>query len=128
MTIRRTEWHPDTCRCGVVFAWDDAVDPVLRTHSLIEILEKDPAHAGLDDVTLYDTLFDENRRKNLTFNIADKQVPGIDLAAITWTFTGSGDTRVLEITFAPGTLNAGQLTAVQNLSDLQFGPNKVVVS
>lgn len=128
MVVRKTEWHPDTCRCGVEFAWDDAVDPGVRSHSLAAILQRCPVHIGLDDVTLYDTLFDENRRKNLTLNIADKQSPGIDLGDITWTFTGSGDTRVLVITFAPGTLTPGQLTAVQTLSDLQFGPNKVVVS
>ncbi len=120
MTIKTTRWEPDTCECAVVYEWDDDVPSEQRIHSLSEIINKGPEHAHILDASLYTTVLDENRRKNVMFNIVNTTDPEI---IPEWEFTAG---RVLQITFS-GNIPNNIKQQLQAAADLQFGSGKVEV-
>lgn len=65
--IRITKWRPDTCGCEVDYEWDDTVSQDERVHTAVATI-KCAEHDGVDDdnVTIYDTVLEENQRKNRT--------------------------------------------------------------
>lgn len=128
----------DTCpnmatkdACVIEEEWDASVDPSARVHTLVRVLHKCSAHAALDDVSLRDAVVDENVRKNLALSIISNHHAG-ELNAtrlaelmdtVEWSFDES---RLLRIT-VPGAQGPG-IAAVQASCNLQFGPDKVIVS
>jgi len=128
--IHEQEWIPDTCAdpvradsCILVETWDDAVPDGQRVLTFKARLRSCSRHAGLADLECFLANYDENRRKNVTFTIAN-QVKAIGLDKFAWNFDGNG---VLHVSFA-GELTNAQRTAVQNYCDVQFGPGKVVIT
>jgi hypothetical protein len=128
MTIQRTTWGPDTCECRLVYEWDDAVDESLRIHTLAEVLNKCAAHSTIVDLSLLQSVVDENRRKNITPQLAIAQMAalGTDITQrwFTWTYTAG---RVLQVTFTGVVVPTATKNKIQNACDLQFGPGKVQI-
>lgn len=84
-----------------------------------------PDHAMLaEGNSLLDTLFNENRRKNLAVNMIQVGNAGLAEELIVWRFTGTGTDRVLHLQYPH--VADGDLT-FQAQMDLQFGPGKVVL-
>lgn len=128
MTIKTTTWHPDTCRCGATYTWDDAVDPLTRVHTFQRILETCPAHISLSGVELYDTMVDENARKNITFNIVSVARVDLNPDVMIFSYTGTGKDRVLQASFPSDNLSTAEKATLQAAANVQFGPGKVVVT
>lgn len=62
--IQLTEWIPDTCKCRMVMAWDDAVPVEERVHT-IEVMNPCEFHLSEPDKQVaFDKVQEENRRKN----------------------------------------------------------------
>lgn len=123
MATKTTRWRPDTCGCIVEYKWDTEVAPEARTHTYSRTIATCPEHAALAGNALYTEVVSENRRKNLVLGIAQ----GID-SAITdegykWSFDAN---RVLQASFSGTTPVTRQ--QIQDACDLQFGPNRVVVT
>lgn len=125
MAIQQTQWSPETCSCTIVYEWDDAIPQDLRIHALRNIVHKGPEHNGIIDASILPTLWDENRRKNLTFDLAKQELPEIDNERFSWSWT---EGRVLEVTIKNmGNIPAALKARLQAACDLRFGPGKVVI-
>jgi hypothetical protein len=125
MTMQRTTWGPDTCSCRVTYEWDDTVDPSVRIHTLVSVETKCSRHNPIVDLSLLQSVLDENRRKNLTISMVVAQLSITDDWSkwFTWVYTAGG---VLQITFIVN-VNQANKTKIQNACDLQFGPGKVQI-
>ena len=65
-----TTWRPDTCDCEIEYAWDDSIPQDGRVHTAHKINRVCPAHvAETDKVKHYETVLEENHRKNLTIDL-----------------------------------------------------------
>lgn len=58
------QWQPDTCDCIINYQWDDTLSDADRVHTVKEVIRRCKFHQTLDDVTHYDTVLEENTRKN----------------------------------------------------------------
>jgi hypothetical protein len=110
--LTTTRWSPDTCKCVIDFEWD-----------------KD----------FYDTILDENQRKNYTRqeiiealsdvrqtddkgNFIFKE--GID---ISFSWTGTNKDRLLHLSVTGFALTTQQKATVQGITDSRFGNGKVLI-
>lgn len=141
MAIQTTRWSPDTCGCKVEYTWDDTVPQEQRIHTFSKLVNTCSDHNSLTDKACYDILNDENLRKNNTLGLIRKNHPSltqtytnpdgttyIDFAPgkePLWQFSGTGDTRVLEITSTNLTLS--EKTNLNATCTTQFGSGKVVI-
>lgn len=128
--IRQQRYTPDTCTnpatgdaCSLIEEWDDAVDPVSRAHSMIRVEKQCSRHAALDPATCYARNYEENRRKNVSFSIAQSVKASLPLAAFKWSFDQAG---ILSVDFGDE-LTTQQKTQLRNALNIQFGPNKATV-
>jgi len=126
---KQNNWGSDTCRCKITFEWDDDLPEHLRVYSHFATIRKCPAHAALDGNTLYQTMLDENNRKNDLMSLAVQLKPSIrppeDVSLRTiydFYFDGS---RALHITILG--LNSTEKTTLQGLADTRFGTGKVII-
>lgn len=127
MATQYTTWGPDTCTCRITYSWDDAVDPSVRVHTLHSVEVKCAAHASIVDLSLLQTVLDENRRKNITSSIAREQIglaADSQLSWYNWAFTAG---RVLQVTIAGIQVSQSVKNKIQAACDLQFGPLKVEI-
>ena len=122
MAIKTQRWGPDTCGCIFEETWDTDVAPVNRVHTFVNRVKDDPAHAALTGLEAYNTVRDENRRKNITFKIALGIEAALKTLNYTWLFDAN---RVLEVQFVDINIPPPIKTFIQDACDLQFGPNKV---
>ena len=60
--LHKTKWSPDTCECQLVYETDDE-QPLLDA-KVVEIIQICPFHTGSDMIKHYDTVLEENQRKN----------------------------------------------------------------
>ena len=74
---------------------------------------------------MYDTVTEENRRKNLTFGIASTTNKDITSDEFTWSFDKDLN---LVVSFGKAPVSDLDKLAIQAACDVQFGAGKVVVS
>lgn len=139
MTIKTTRFSPDTCGCELEYTWDDTLTESERVHSFKSIV-KCPVHSGQADETAYNTVFEENPRKNIALErcLANGPTALFDTIdgtrqlkqGITYNFSWSGTApnRVLNISFTGITLTTTQRNAIQTALNTRFGVGKVVIS
>lgn len=127
MTVKRTTWGPDTCACRLTYEWDDALDPLLRIHTLVATENKCPAHAAMVDDSILAVVLEENRRKNIAASIARVELGRATddpMQWYVWVYTAE---RMLQASFVEIQVSQNVKTRIQNLCDLQFGPGKVQI-
>jgi len=125
MSKKITRWSPDTCGCVLEYEWDDKVAPELRTHAFSKLINRCPVHAlSPTDEGCYDTVLEENQRKNKTFGIAEAVVPGLQPENYHWVFDAG---RKLEVDFVDVSLDLAQKNQIAQECDTEFGPGKVKV-
>lgn len=140
MAIQTTRWSPDTCGCIIEYSWDDSVPQNSRTHSLANYVRRCSVHAvQADDGTRYNTINEENPRKNIAHQLIVDNAPAafVDVDAngnkslkpeysISFTATGTPPNRVFTLTFSGATLTQAQINNVQTRLDNRFGTGKVI--
>ena len=118
-----TRWSPDTCSCVIDYT-DDG------NFTLVAIVSLGDEHSGLSDDETYAAVKDENTKKNKMLSLASALsvsiTPSVFTSSVSWSFSGSGKTRVLTIDFGPQ-LSSLQKTTLQTTCDTQFGVGAVVV-
>jgi hypothetical protein len=139
MVILKTNWEPDTCSCKVI----QSKDTVTNITSLDTYSNTCSFHSSISNSsTRYSTFLAENQRKNNTLRLAlvnlSAQLAGTDPVSgaislkqgiiFNWSFSGTGETRVLDISFSGITLTAQQKTTLQTFCNTNFGSGKAVVS
>lgn len=123
--IRTNLWTPDTCGCTLEFQWDDAEDASVRAHVFSRSISACQAHAALrGHANHWDTVLEENRRKNLTWGAAREAVPGLSPDDMTWTFDAN---RVLTVNFGARLTN-NQKAALRARRSAEVGAGKVIVT
>ena len=124
MTLKQQQFSPDTCTCSVIEQWDDALPADQVVYSLISIVHRGPEHAAIIDASLYTTIYEENRRKNLAQNFAvatAKLTPD----RVAWAFNAA---RTLLISFPQNNVPANVKTQIQTWCDANLGIGLVLVS
>ena len=138
MTIKTTRYSPDTCQCVLEYTWDDTLSEADRVHSFKSIV-KCSVHQGQADQTAYNTVFEENPRKNnalgtclangpaALFDTIDgtRQLKGSINFNFSW--SGTAPNRVLNISFTGITLTTQQRNTIQTALNNLFGVGKVVI-
>lgn len=129
-----TRWSPDTCDC--IVEYDDSI-------ALTNVISTCPFHSGLGgtDITVFNTLMDENPRKNKAYQaildngpttIYDLQADGSRTIKnginISWTWSGTAPNRVLTLTLTGATLTTAQKNAVNSKLSTLFGAGKAVLA
>lgn len=142
VNIHTTSWSPDTCNCIIEYTWDADTPEDGRIHTASKSVRKCSAHSSIADLTQhFNTLMDENPRKNLTLQTAlenlTSQLAATDPASGTlvlknnitfnWSFSGTAPNRVLTISFTGVTLTTNQKNTLQNFLNTKFGIGKVIV-
>jgi hypothetical protein len=129
--IRTQRFTPDTCAnpaagdaCQLIEQWDDAVDQVARIHTMVTVEKQCSRHAGLENAACYARNYEENRRKNTALAAAQAIKSGIDHQAFSWSYDSTG---LLTVSFG-AELTAPQKAQLQNILNIQFGPNKASVA
>ena len=142
MTIKTTQWSPDTCGCQFEYEWDDAESEDTRQHTFKRVTKECASHAHLQGNSkrdMYDSSLEENRRKNGTigelldkatadFGETDPESGSIVLKkgiTVTWDWTGTSPNRIMTLTVTGVTLSAQKKTAAQNFLNNKFGVGKV---
>ncbi len=136
-------WKPDTCECEV--------EEIYNGNQIVgggQVLSKCSAHQSVADEDLYGVLYSnpdgENKRKNqlirgllgyegFSLNLhqnkaqADGQtiVDFKDGVSCSWSFTGTGKDRVLQVSVVGATLTTNQKNALKNFANTKFGVGKV---
>jgi hypothetical protein len=148
VATRKQIWRPDTCGCVL----EQTYDPDLPASTWTAVpISKCSAHAAVPDGQIYNVLYQnadgENKRKNqfigaaLGYEIGDvglgetKTNPDgstyITFKAgvtVTWTFSGEGAGRVLNVTISGANLNASQKNAIATFCTNRFGAGRVVIT
>lgn len=142
--IKNTRWMPDTCRCCIDYSWDTDADQATRVHTLASVVKKCPDHSLLNDGQIFAILSGENNRKNkvrsaalnllssdLSDTFTDEQgnvyidfKKGI---SFDWSWSGSGEARVLNIRFIGVSLSNPKKNNIQQWCNTTFGAGKVVI-
>lgn len=74
-----TSWWPDSCGCVVDYSWDSDTDEDSRVHTFVGHQRRCSDHEHLWDQDVYDTVLEENQRKNITLqHAAEKTLLGHD--------------------------------------------------
>jgi hypothetical protein len=142
MAIKTTRWSPDTCGCVIEYTWDDSLpnDQISTTPS--NVITRCSAHTTLaNNTAVFNTLFEENPRKNISFQhildnapttLFDVNTDGSrQLKAgmsISWAWTGTAPNRVITLTVKGITLTTNQKNTIQSALNSRFGIGKVVIA
>lgn len=138
-------WRPDTCGCVIHLAYDDRLSPDQRTFTPVtwedaeEIVRarRDagepninpnaqpsahlcPAHAHLVAPSVYQTILDENLRKNQAIGAALEAVPDLKVRDIKWSFD---DERKLKLDVTG--ISDAQRGEIKSALDSKLGSGKV---
>lgn len=144
MTLKTTRWYPDTCDCILEYQWDDEVQEDSRTHTPTNIVQKCTAHQTLPNNTntIYDTINEENPRKNKALDEILQNAPSTawyDIDAtngtrkfkngigISWTWSGTAPNRTMSLSFSGITLTTQQRSNLQTRLNNRFGVGKVTL-
>jgi hypothetical protein len=127
-----TRWSPDTCECVIEYNADVTLSRVVQACA---------AHQGGTEATVFQTVLEENPRKNHSINEILQNAPAamFDIDAesgqrvfkrgitVDFAWSGIAPNRTLTLTVTGITLTANQKTAIQNKLDTRFGAGKVTV-
>ena len=139
MATKTTRWRPDHCACELEFTWDEAVAQASRTHTFSKDNTRCTIHSALTGSTLFNTVLEENQRKNIALQIALDNGPSTlyDLSgttrilkpAITYNYawTGAAPNRVLTMSFIGVSLTTTNKNTIQTAENTRFGTGKVAV-
>lgn len=140
MAIKTTRWRPkDTCDCVIEYEWDDTTSNDTRVHTFKNII-KCNAHSILADQDAYTHASEQNRRKNITLSEAldrfialqetdtDGNIVLKKGISFNYSWSGSGDSRVLTISFTGVNLTTPQKNTLQTALNTRFGVGKVIVT
>lgn len=140
MTIKTTKWIPDTCGCALEFTWDDSLPQDQITTTLSNVQNKCPAHKNLSNNDVWNTLNEENPRKNFTLQSILDNGPSTlyDIAAgnnrilksnlnYTWSWSGTAPNRVLNVSLQGINLTNSQKNTIQTVLNNKFGSGKVIL-
>ena len=140
MTIKTTQWRPDTCDCIIEYSWDDTQSEDTRTHNLSKIVKSCSIHAGNPDTTIWNTVMEENPRKNKAIDEIVQRAPDqfVDIAqdgtrtlkqgiTIDFEWTGSPPNRLIRMIIKGVTLTQTQFNNLQTRLDTRFSPGKVTL-
>lgn len=138
MVIKQQRWKHDTCNCQYIENYNTDTD----TFSLNQFEVICTPHSTIsDNTTRYNVLHSDNQRKNFVLTDCINQFSSIlgqtdtDSGTIVlkkgitfnFSYSGSGDTRILTISFSGVSLTTQQKTTLQNLINTKYGSGKVVV-
>ena len=128
-----TRWSPDTCDCVVEYDTNLVLTKIIRRCVNHEL-------SSLDDNGLYNTLTEENPRKNKAFQeildrgpstLYDLQSDGTRTFKnginVSWTWSGTAPNRVLSVSVTGVTLSTNQRNNIQQFLDNKFGQGKVLL-
>jgi len=139
MVINTTKWSPDTCSCVIDYSWDNSVPADQRTHTLSSI-SKCSFHNSLSDIAAYNTVTEENPRKNIAYQLILDNGPAAlsDLIdgtrqlkagiTINLTWSGTAPNRVVTISYTGITLTTNQKNSIQTFLNNRFGAGKVLIA
>ena len=127
-----TRWSPDTCECVIEYNEDGTLSKLVKACD---------AHSGGTETTVYQTVLEENPRKNKSFKeILDNAPPGMydtDPESGTRVFkkginvdfkwTGQPPNRSLELVVKGISLTPTQKNAVQSKLDNKLGAGKATM-
>lgn len=124
MAKQVTLWGPDTCGCEIEFEWDDAVPVETRTVAHKRTVTRCAAHQLATGSALFDTVLDENRRKNYVFAEILRVKSDAAPEGYVWSYDAA---RVLKVSL--GTIvTTAQKTQLQTACNTRFGAGKVQVT
>lgn len=133
MVWRRTL---DTCECKYYYN-----STTQNPHELISFDKKCNAHQTIsNDQTLFNILFEENGRKNESWQmildnapstIYEFDVEGTKIfktgIVVSWSFTGTPPNRVLTLTITGISLTGAQKNSIQTKLDQRFGISNIII-
>lgn len=136
--IKITTLHlKQTCTCVFTFSWlsDNPSDQTFN--SVIKTCE---VHSGLSGLTLFNVAIGDNQRMSLslkalkTYNeVAEDKLDDEGNifrrfnTKINWFYTGSDDTRVLNIDLTNTIFSDQKKSQIQNIANSTFGVGKVLI-
>lgn len=138
--MKTTRCSPDTCECKFEYTWDDQIAEASRVHTFSKVTKICPDHAGLNGITLYDTLLKENSTKNklkqeiidsiprLTkkITVADgSEVDDLDVD-FNWSFSGNDTNRQLNLSMTQ--LTDIEKTNLQSFMDTLSNSTTAVIA
>ncbi len=144
VNINTTQWSPDTCDCIIEYQWDRDLPADQRVHILSRYVNRCAIHAvQADDTTRWNTILEENPRKNQALQLIIDNAPlsfvdintnpdsstyktlkaGLSLSV---SVSGTPPNRVFTLTLISTTLTQTQKNAVQNALNTRFGTGKVI--
>lgn len=125
-------WKPDTCKCIIL---EESGTSNYISHEFVC-----PDHQGLSSSELATVPLEHNKRKNLVDGILRTNLTSLLTTTDTngaviykngitfnWSFSGTGNNRVLSISMTGVNLTTNQKNTIQNICDTQFGAGKVLV-
>jgi hypothetical protein len=138
MVLNKYIWKSDTCPCVLIQVIDTDTDTI----SLDSYITVCLPHGGTSsDSIKYVNAITDNQRKNYVYDIAVKTFPSqltqtdpetgstVPKTGVkyNWSFSGSGSSRVLTISFTGVTLTTANKSTLQTACNTRFGSGKVVV-
>ena len=140
MTIKTTQWGPDTCECVIEYSWDDSQPEGTRQHNLSRVVKRCPEHTAGPDSAVWNVVGEENPRKNRAIDEIVQRAPDqfVDIAqdgtrtlkegiTIDFEWTGSAPNRIIRMIVKGVTLTQPQFNTLQGRLDTRFGPGKVIL-
>lgn len=141
MVIKTTRQYPSTCDCIYEYTWDTDDPEDTRTHTFSSIVQKCAFHTALSDLDAYTHALENNTRvgkfmrqaltslpTQLSQTLANGAIILKDGIELSWSYSGSGTSRVLTVSFTGVTLTGAQKNALQTACNTLFGVGKVTVA
>ena len=138
--LHTTKWSPDTCSCIFEYTWDDTESAESRTHNLKSVVNACPEHQGGTESTVWNTVNEENPRKNKAVGEIIERAPDIyvDIAqngtrtlkagiTIDFAWTGTAPNRIIKMIVKGVTLPQNHFDALQDRLNTRFGVGKVIL-
>jgi hypothetical protein len=139
MTIQTTGYKPDTCDCVLQLIWDDTLPEDSRITTPNYVVVCQPHSVLANDTDRWNTLVEENHRKNDAFNEILKNGPASlsetkegalvlkDEITFSFAWNGTAPNRILEISFSGVLLSSPENDQIQTSLDSKLGAGKVVL-
>lgn len=147
MAIKFNEWSPDTCECNIRFQWDDSLpqEQIVLSVNVVGRACEFHKHLLPNHLITYNTVLDENAKKNQTLDIALNRQTNKLADAITgedgssflvlkngirylYSFSGVAPNRVLTAQFIGANLTRQDKQDIQNEVNNRFGNGVAIIA
>lgn len=118
-----TRWSPDTCDCVLEYEWDDSLPVENRVHTISKVVNACPHHGGTP-VSHFNTVVEENTRKNFAFAEIQKLKPDATPDNYNWSFD---EQRKLKVGILNLPIRAAEKAQLKANCNARFGAGKVEV-